>query len=86
MKTLKTLCSILIITAFIAGTVAVYAAEQTTCPVTGMKINKEYYTDYKGERIYFCTADCIKAFHAHPAKYMKKLQKKGVTLEPTPKK
>ena len=43
---------------------------QTVCPVLGGKINKDVYTDYQGQRIYFCCPACIKSFE----KYLKKLE------------
>ena len=57
---------------------------QTTCPVMGGKINKEVYTDYKGERIYFCCEGCISEFQKDPAKYIEKVENEGATLEKTP--
>ena len=57
---------------------------QTTCPVMGGKINKDVYTDYKGERIYFCCEGCIPGFQKDPEKYIKKLKSEGVTLEKVP--
>ena len=57
---------------------------QTTCPVVGGKVNKEVYADYQGKRVYFCCAGCIDEFKKDPAKYVKKLEDSGVTLEKTP--
>ncbi len=57
---------------------------QTTCPVMGMPINKSIFVDYEGKRIYFCTADCPNEFKKDPAKYIKKLEDAGVTLEKSP--
>ena len=54
---------------------------QTTCPVMGGKINKDIYTDYKGERVYFCCEGCIPEFQKDPAKYVQKLENEGVKLE-----
>lgn len=31
-------------------------AAQTTCPVMGGAINREWYADYQGKRVYFCWA------------------------------
>jgi YHS domain-containing protein len=56
---------------------------QTICPVMGDPINKEYYVDYKGYRIYFCCKDCPETFKKNPEKYMKILRESGVTLEKT---
>jgi YHS domain-containing protein len=58
---------------------------QTTCPVSGKKIDRTVYTDYNGKRIYFCCPDCIAAFKKSPEKYVKKMEGEGITLEDTPK-
>jgi YHS domain-containing protein len=47
---------------------------QTLCPVTGDKIDKKVFVDYKGQRIYFCCASCIPKFNADPEKYLKKMK------------
>ena len=60
------------------------AVPQTTCPVLGGKINKDLYADYQGKRVYFCCAGCADEFKKDPAKYVKKLEDAGVTLEKTP--
>jgi YHS domain-containing protein len=57
---------------------------QTICPVMGDPINKKYFVDYKGFRIYFCCKDCPETFKKNPGKYMKILQESGVTLEKAP--
>lgn len=54
---------------------------QTTCPVMGGKINEGAYADYEGKRVYFCCRGCISKFQKDPAKYVKKLENEGVTLE-----
>ena len=51
---------------------------QEFCPVmTGHSlpcfINKNIYTDYKREKIYFCSADCKKSFRRDPEKYLNSL-------------
>ena len=58
---------------------------QTTCPIEGTKIDKSVYADYQGKRVYFCCTDCKAKFNAEPAKYVKQLEDKGITLEETPK-
>ncbi len=57
---------------------------QTTCPVQGNKIDKKVHTDYNGQRVYFCCADCIDQFKQNPEKYLKKLEAEGVVPEPIP--
>lgn len=72
---------VLTITLLVVG----YAlAGQTTCPVLGGKIDKEIYTDFEGKRIYFCCKGCIAVFQKDPAKYIKKLENEGVSLEEAP--
>ena len=47
--------------------------EQTTCPVTGEKIDKNVFTVYKGKKVYFCMESCKAAFEKEPEKYIAKL-------------
>ena len=49
-------------------------SRQEKCPVMGGKINKNFYTDYKGRRVYFCCGGCIESFKMDPEKYLKKLE------------
>jgi YHS domain-containing protein len=49
---------------------------QTTCPVSGEKIDsmgKPVYSDYKGRRVMFCCGACKKPFEKEPEKYLAKL-------------
>jgi len=48
-------------------------AEQTTCPLMGMAIDKSVFTEYKGKKVYFCCAGCIDGFKKDPEKYVAKL-------------
>lgn len=48
-------------------------AVQTTCPIMGMPIDKNIYTEYKGKKVYFCCASCIASFNKDPEKYVAKL-------------
>ena len=57
---------------------------QIACPVQGGKINKEIYTDYQGQRVYFCCPACIDIFKKDPEKFLRKMQEKGVVPEKTP--
>ncbi len=59
---------------------------QTTCPVMGGKINKAIFVDHGGKRVYLCCKGCIAEFGKDPAKYVKKLEDQGVTLEKAPAK
>ena len=60
------------------------AGPQTMCPVMGEKIDKKYYVDYKGKRVYFCCDSCPKMFQADPEQYMEKMAEQGVVLEDSP--
>ena len=66
------------------GAPAADAKTQDTCPVMGGKINKKIFADYEGKRVYFCCGGCIKTFQKDPAKYVKDLESKGITLDKTP--
>jgi YHS domain-containing protein len=57
---------------------------QTTCPNSGKPIDKNYFADYNGKRVYFCGPGCVKAFKADPEPYMQKLEAAGITLEDAP--
>ena len=48
---------------------------QIECPVMGDPVDKDIYTDYNGEKIYFCCEYCIDKFKEDPEKYMKKIKK-----------
>lgn len=46
----------------------------TTCPVlVGNKVDPKLFTEYKGERVYFCCSNCVAAFAKNPEKYTAKL-------------
>jgi YHS domain-containing protein len=52
--------------------------EQTVCPIMdGNKINKNIFTEYKGQKVYFCCAMCIDKFKKEPEKYLTKLPQFG---------
>jgi YHS domain-containing protein len=82
MRVIKLVILTLVLAVFLAG--PVLAAPQTTCPVLEGKINKEVYTDYKGQRIYFCCKGCDVEFKKDPEKYLKKMKEQGVTPEKAP--
>ena len=54
---------------------------QTTCPVLGEAINRELFVDHDGKRIYVCCQECIETVKKDPAKYIKQLEDKGITLD-----
>ncbi|MHC4560578.1 MAG: YHS domain-containing protein [Planctomycetota bacterium] len=47
--------------------------EQMTCPIMGMAIDKNVYTEYQGKKVYFCCAGCETPFLENPEKYVSKL-------------
>ncbi|MBL7154721.1 MAG: efflux RND transporter periplasmic adaptor subunit [Phycisphaerae bacterium] len=47
--------------------------EQTTCPIMGGPIDKQYFTTYKGKKVYFCCPGCEEEFLKEPEKYLAKL-------------
>ena len=67
----------------VAGSAA-YAEKQTSCPITGGEINKDFYADVEGKRIYVCCEGCIEKVKADSKKYTAKLEKAGVELENAP--
>jgi len=76
---------VVVLAAFVTLAAAtVFAAEQTTCPVKGGKIDKSLYVDADGKRVYVCCGGCIDKVKADPQTYIKKLETAGVTLEKTP--
>lgn len=48
---------------------------QTKCPVSDKPIDVTKSVDYKGGKVYFCCANCPKAFEKDPAKFADKLPK-----------
>ncbi len=65
-------------------TIAAAGKPQTTCPLMGGKIDKAFYADHDGKRVYFCCAECVGKFKKDPAKYITKLEDAGVTLAKAP--
>ena len=58
---------------------------QTHCPVMGNPIDPDIFTDYEGQRIFFCCPPCIQRFGTDPAGFIKQLEDQGVTLTKTPR-
>lgn len=47
---------------------------QETCPVmVGNPIDPSIYSDYQGQRVYFCCRNCQASFDAAPEKYLDRL-------------
>ena len=55
-----------------AGTTESETITQKMCPVSNEAINENIYTEYNGEKVYFCCKDCKDSFLKDPQKYMKK--------------
>ena len=47
---------------------------QKGCPVMGNPIDKTIFTEYKGQKVYFCCAACVETFKKEPEKYLPKLE------------
>ena len=54
---------------------------QVKCPVKGGDINKSYFLDVDGKRIYVCCPGCIEVIKKNPQKYVKDLEAKGIVLD-----
>lgn len=67
----------------LGGTAAAGDMQQTSCPVSGEKIDKTTspHVDWQGQRIYFCCNKCPAKFKADPEKYFAKMAAEGVVLE-----
>jgi len=68
----------------LAPVVLAQGKAQAICPVLAGPISKDVYTDYQGQRVYFCCTGCDAEFKKDPEKYLKKLQEQGVTPEKSP--
>ena len=55
--------------------------EQTNCPVMGGKIDKKYYSDIQGQRVYFCCPGCSAKLTENPDKYFEEAAAQGVLFE-----
>jgi YHS domain-containing protein len=88
-KRSKVIMVSLVVCAFLFAGSAVLLAKETKqadrCVIMGGKINKDVYVDYKGQRVYFCCAGCIKEFNKNPEKYLRMMKEAGVVPEKTPK-
>jgi YHS domain-containing protein len=57
-----------------------WRTDQVHCPVTGTAIDPKISADYKGQKVYFSSADAMKAFSAAPDKYAGRLLPEGGVL------
>jgi len=60
------------------------AQAQTVCPIMNQPIDKQYFVDYEGQRVYFCCLGCETKFKEEPEKYLQQIAAAGVTLEKSP--
>ncbi len=49
------------------------ALEQTHCPVMNQPIDKRYFVEYEGKKVYFCCPGCESKFNEEPEKYIPEL-------------
>lgn len=68
---------------FNPGAVA-QTASQSLCPVMGFEINRDIFTDYRHQRVYFCCPSCPPEFKQTPDKYMTQMRNQGVILDNAP--
>ena len=47
-------------------------------------VDRRFYTDYEGKRVYFACSVAIKLFHDEPVRYWAVLQRQGVALDDAP--
>ncbi len=52
-------------------------SQQSTCPVMGSDIDKSIYSDYNGDRVYFCCSMCVSKFDADPETYLQVIKDNG---------
>lgn len=78
MKSVKKIIAITLVSAFLFVTgSALFAAEQTTCPVMGGKITYRLFSDFNGKRVFFCCFGCKPIFEKDPERYLEKLKEIG---------
>lgn len=89
---MKTTFRAMIVTAALAVLSAALMAEdaplrpedlkpQTLCPVMGSPIDSTVYTDYQGQRIYFCCPGCSDMFLKTPEKYFEQAAKDSILFQ-----
>lgn len=54
---------------------------QEVCPVSGDKIDKKFFVDMQGQRVYFCCPKCPPIFKANPDSLFKRAATDGVVFE-----
>lgn len=58
--------------------------QQTVSPVSGKPVDKKFFVDYDGKRVYFANEEEKETFLESPQKFMRQMQRSGVQLENTP--
>lgn len=61
-----------------AGVQDMNRGNQTHCPVMGHPVNQDIYSDFQGQRIFFCCQGCVETFNKDPEKYVKKMKENGI--------
>jgi hypothetical protein len=56
-------------------------AAQKTCPIMGGAINKKYFVDFQGQRIFLCCPGCIDPVKKDPQAAINKLESLGEAPE-----
>jgi YHS domain-containing protein len=84
MRKIGYILGILALVSITAAPVLAQGTAQTTCPVKGGTVKQELYTDYNGQRVYFCTPACREEFKRNPDTYLQKMKSQGTTLESIP--
>jgi YHS domain-containing protein len=54
---------------------------QTHCPIMGGEINKEFYADHEGQRVYFCCPGCKEPFLKEAEKHLSEMRAEGIEPE-----
>lgn len=60
------------------------AGDQELCPVMDFSVTSEFYTDYRGKRIYFCCSPCPSDFRDDPDMYMEQMRAQNIILADAP--
>ena len=56
--------------------------ETMVCPVMpDKKIDKKFFVDHEGMRIYLCCDTCVSVFKKNPERYIQKAYELGITFE-----
>lgn len=59
------------------------AAVKPLCPISGKELSsREYSTEYKGKKVYFCCNKCPKMFLSDPSKYAEQVKAQWEAMRP----